>query len=105
MRLAAPGDETRQSRVALYRFAVLVMQRYDAENAFAIPSMQLTQNGTSKKLSINGLTNIATTVLTHRIDAFRHKKDLHPRWWDAGRQSIIYALNGFYVVGHQAWDV
>ena len=48
---------------------------------------------------------MVTAVLTHRIDALGHKKDLHPRWWNAGRLSIIYAMKGFYVVGHQAWDV
>ena len=59
------GTKPEGSRVALCRFAVLVVQRYGGNKPFAIPSARLTQNETIKVLTINGLGKQRAGVLTH----------------------------------------
>ena len=107
------GTKPEGSRIALCGFAVLVVQRYGGNKAFAIPSLRLTQNETTKVLTINELRKPWAGVLTH-------EKGLHPCAWDAGRlfnhlcyEWILYSrpsgfgalglgssLNHFYLATH-----
>ena len=59
------GTKPEGSRIALCGFAVLVVQRYGGNKAFAIPSTRLTQNETKKSLTINELKKSPADELTH----------------------------------------
>ena len=60
------GTKPEGSRIALCGFAVLVVQRYGGNKAFAIPSTRLTQNETMKTLIINELRKQLADELTHK---------------------------------------